>query len=107
MSEALLVFVTIASPEQGEKLAAELVDRRLAAGVNLLPGVQSIYRWKGEIRRASETLLLIKTSRCRFEELSRTIRELHSYEVPQIIAAEIDVGSEDYLRWVVESTAAR
>ena len=83
-----------------------LVDERLAACVNLLPGLTSIYRWQGAVRRQPECLLLIKTTAARFQALNARIRSLHPYTVPEIIALPIRDGDPDYLHWLNENTQA-
>ncbi len=103
MSERLLVLTTVARAEDAERLAEELVGRRLAACVNVLPGVRSIYRWKGAIEREEERLLLVKTRADRFEALREAILSLHPYEVPEVVAVPIEAGSAAYLRWLDES----
>jgi periplasmic divalent cation tolerance protein len=101
---AVVVWCTVASLEEGERLAAELVERRLAACVNLLP-VTSIYRWRGELERNGEVLLAIKTSRDAFEALREAIVSLHAYEVPEVIALPVEAGHPPYLAWIAESVA--
>jgi len=81
-----------------------LVDERLAACCSLAPGVRSVYRWKEEVHRDEETLLVIKTRRERFEELRKRVVELHSYEVPEIIALPVVAGHEPYLNWIRAET---
>jgi periplasmic divalent cation tolerance protein len=81
-------------------MARELVERRLAACVNLLPKVESIYRWQGAVESAEEVLLLVKTTVPRFAELKEKILELHSYEVPEVLALPISDGSSTYLDWL-------
>jgi periplasmic divalent cation tolerance protein len=104
MTNEILVFVTCGTRREANRLARELVRSKLAACVNIFPNpVQSIYRWKGQVEIAKETLLLIKSSRARFRKLEREIRRVHSYEVPEIIALPIVTGSEPYLRWMRES----
>jgi len=103
VSERLLVLTTVARAEDAERLAEELVGRRLAACVNVLPGVRSIYRWKGAVERDEERLLLVKTRTERFEALREAILSLHPYEVPELIAIPIEAGSAAYLAWLDES----
>ena len=100
---ALVALCTVAKPEDAEYLARELVERRLAACVNLLPPVTSIYRWKGDVERAAETLLLIKTTAARFEALREAIVSLHGYDVPELIALPVSAGHAPYLAWLAES----
>jgi periplasmic divalent cation tolerance protein len=102
----LRVVLCNAPPEQARAIARALVERRLAACVNLVPGVVSIYRWKGAIEEGSETTLLIKTRASLVGSLTEAIRELHPYDVPEVVALPIVLGegSEAYARWVVEET---
>ena len=95
-----LVLTTADSEELAQRLATALVERRLAACVNIVAPVRSVYRWKGKIVSDEERLLLIKTSAERFRELREVIRELHSYEVPEVIALRIEDGDEAYLKWL-------
>jgi periplasmic divalent cation tolerance protein len=104
MSQFLLILVTCGSRREATKIARALVDRRVAACVNVISApVESIYRWKGRRESAKEFLLVIKTSRRRFAALQREVTRLHSYEVPEIIAVPISGGSRKYLRWLGES----
>ncbi|HEY3305538.1 MAG TPA: divalent-cation tolerance protein CutA [Candidatus Binatia bacterium] len=102
MSEFVVVFVTAGSADEGDRLARALVEGRLAACVNRVKPVQSIYRWQGKIESSEEELLIVKTRRDLFERLKEKILELHSYSVPEIIALPILAGSESYLRWLEE-----
>ena len=97
MTDKIVVFNTCGSTEEAERIARALVSKRLAACVNLLPAVRSIYRWKGAVEDAQETLLVIKSSRALFDELRAEIEKLHSYEVAEVIAIPIVDGSEAYL----------
>ena len=100
MTDKIVVLSTCGSPEEAERIARALVSKRLAACVNLLPAVRSIYRWKGAVEDAQETLLVVKSSRALFEELRAEIEKLHSYEVAEVIAMPIVDGSEAYLLWL-------
>ncbi len=102
--EFVLVLVTTNSQEEAGRIARALVDSRLAACVNIISGIRSIFRWKGKIWDEGELLLLIKTRTALFERVEGVIREIHSYEVPEIIATPITRGSEPYLNWLREST---
>ena len=95
-----LLLVTAPSAEVGTRLARALVDERLAACVNLVPGVRSIYRWAGAVQEDDEVLLVIKTRQDRVSELSRRVHELHPYELPELIAVGVQGGSERYLEWL-------
>lgn len=101
-----IVFVTCA-PNQGAPLLRQLVEEALVAGGNIISGVRSIYRWKGQICDESEEILLMETSDARIDEVMKRIRELHSYEVPKILTFEPREGPSDYLQWVEEETARR
>jgi len=104
-SGLIVVLVTCPSPKIGENIARALVEDRLAACVNVVSGLISIYRWQGKVCRDAETLLLIKTRRTKFSALSRRVKALHPYSVPEIIALPVGVGSGPYLSWVRDSTA--
>ena len=101
---ARVVLVT-APPRRAPALARALVRRRLAACVNLVPGVRSVYRWKGRVEEARETLLVAKTSAARVPALLAAIAELHPYEVPEGIALPVVAGLAPYLRWIADETA--
>ena len=104
MQEFIVVYVTAGSPVEGDRLARALVEERLAACVNLIAPVQSVYRWDGKVEQSEEQLLIIKTQRERFTALEKRVRELHSYAVPEIVALPIIAGSEAYLRWLADQT---
>jgi periplasmic divalent cation tolerance protein len=101
----LVIFVTAASQQEGAEIGRTLVGEGLAACANIIPQVRSVYRWKGEIWDEAETLLIIKSREELFERIRRRIRELHSYEVPEIIAIELGKGDADYLKWIEEVTS--
>ncbi len=103
MSERLVVLCTVGKAEDAERIAAEAVGRGLAACVNILPGVKSVYRWKGRVERDEERLLVIKTRADRFEALRDAIVALHPYEVPEVVALPIEGGHEPYLAWLDDS----
>ncbi|HXQ97710.1 MAG TPA: divalent-cation tolerance protein CutA [Candidatus Limnocylindrales bacterium] len=103
---AIVVLVTCKSSLEARRIALALVRKRLAACGNLLgTPVASIYRWKGRVESARETLLILKTTRSRFRTLEKEIRRLHSYQVPEIIALPIISGSPKYLNWIVENVS--
>jgi periplasmic divalent cation tolerance protein len=104
MSMYLTVFCTVPDPQTAQRIAQAVVHEGLAACVNLLPGVTSVYRWQGELQESVELLLIIKTRRERYEVLEARIKELHPYEVPEIIAHKIEVGLGSYLEWIAQST---
>ena len=101
MENAMVVLCTFPDIDQARQIGAALVERQVAACVNLLPGVESIYRWEGKVEQASEVLALIKTTR--YPDLETAIRELHPYQVPEIIALPITAGLPAYLQWLGES----
>jgi periplasmic divalent cation tolerance protein len=103
MTDKILVLTTAGSTEEARRLADALVERRLAACVSILKGLESIYRWKGKTEEAQEWLLLIKTTAAAFERVRDAIKELHSYELPECICLSIDDGSPEYLRWIAQS----
>lgn len=96
----LVVLCVVGKIEDAEWIAREIVERRLAACVNVLPSVTSIFRWKGEVERNDEVLMIIKTNRQRFEALRDAILSMHTYEVPEVIAFEIAAGHGPYLTWL-------
>ncbi|HZA57173.1 MAG TPA: divalent-cation tolerance protein CutA [Candidatus Udaeobacter sp.] len=102
MQEFILVYVTAGSAAEGDRLARALVEERLAACVNRIAPVQSVYRWQGKVEQSEEELLIVKTRKTLFAALESRVRELHSYSVPEIIAVPIVDGSEGYLRWLGE-----
>jgi periplasmic divalent cation tolerance protein len=100
MTDKLLVLTTAGSESEAHKIAHALVERRLAACVNIVPRVQSVYRWEGKVEQAEEFLLVIKTAKLKEVQVRAAIRELHSYELPECIAISIESGSSDYLQWM-------
>lgn len=104
MSEPMIVFVTCGSEEEALNISRALVEEQLAACVNLISPVRSIYRWEGKIWDEKEWLLIIKAQRKRFDELEKKVKSLHSYSVPEIIALPIIAGSSSYLDWLAEMT---
>jgi len=96
----ILVFVTAKDEKQAEKIAVRLLENRLAACVNIVSGVTSLFRWQGKIQKEKEALLLIKTKTGAFARLKAAVKKAHNYEVPEIIAIKISKGEEKYLRWV-------
>jgi periplasmic divalent cation tolerance protein len=105
MRDFVVVFVTVASADEGDRLARTLVEERLAACVNRLPGIHSTYRWEGKLEQSAEDLLVIKTRQGLFAALEKRVRELHSYKVPEVIALPVIAGSQPYLQWLGEETA--
>jgi periplasmic divalent cation tolerance protein len=104
--ETLLVCSTFPEIETARRIAQQLVTERLAACANIIPAVESIYRWQGKIENAPETLVLFKTTAARYEALQNKLKSLHPYEVPEIICLRIADGLPEYLRWVSESCSA-
>src|SRR5256885_11136889 len=104
MTDKRIVLSTAGSEEEARKIARELIERRLAACVNIVPQVESIYRWKGKVESAREWLLVIKTTAGQFEKVRDAIRELHSYDLPECVAVAIEDGSPEYLRWLADPT---
>jgi periplasmic divalent cation tolerance protein len=105
-TDAIVVFITAANREEAARLAEMLVAAHLAACVQILPEIQSIYRWQGNIEQQSEVLLIAKTIRSKFAELEREVRSLHSYETPEIVAVPVVACSTPYLEWLVTSMEA-
>ena len=99
-----MVFVMAANEDEAQRIAQVLVAERLAVCVNIAGPVRSIYRWRGKIEHAGEYMLVIKTAKRQFFKLERKVRELHSYEVPEIIAVTLVQGSKPYIAWLAEST---
>ena len=100
MTDKIVVYVTCGKLEEAQSLASTLVEKRLAACVSVLPGVNSWYWWEGKVTRDEELLLIVKTSRTQFRQLEKEIQRVHSYSVPEIIALPIVEGSQDYLDWM-------
>ena len=101
---ALLCLSTCPDAETATRIARALVEERLAACVNVLPGLQSVYRWQGQIQRDTEVLLLIKTTRARYPALQARLPQLHPYELPELVAVEAADGLPAYLHWVADAT---
>lgn len=104
MNPMCVVLTTAGSSEEAKKIAGALVERWLASCVNIVPGIESVYRWKGEVESAREWLLIIKTRRQRFDEVHAAIEELHSYELPECIMLEIAEGDKAYLDWLEKNS---
>jgi len=101
--DAIVVFMTAANGEEATRLADLLIGAHLAACVQILPEMESVYRWQGKIERQSEILLIAKTTGAKFAELEREVRALHSYETPEIVAIPLVAGSTPYLEWLANS----
>ncbi|HJQ22820.1 MAG TPA: divalent-cation tolerance protein CutA [Blastocatellia bacterium] len=103
MNDALIVLVTAPNVEEASRIADALVGGRLAACVNIVGGIESVYRWEGRVARDSEVLMIIKTTDARYAELEAQVKALHSYTTPEVIALRIERGTEAYLQWLGES----
>jgi len=103
MPDEKLVISTAGSKEEASRIATALVEGQLAACVNIVGPIESVYRWQGKVDRAQEFLLLIKTTRSRTTAVMTQIRELHSYDLPEAIEVSIEGGSAEYLRWIADS----
>ena len=103
MTNKRIVLSTAGSEDEARKIALHLVEQRLAACVNIIPRIESVYRWEGKVESNREYLLLIKTSSTMFPEVRDAILELHSYELPECVEIAVEDGSSEYLQWVEES----
>lgn len=103
MNEARIAISTAASLEEAERIASSLVEEHLAACVNLIPQIKSIYRWQGELEESSEVLLIIKTTTACLPALQSTLHSLHSYSVPEFLVLDVASGSPAYLQWILDS----
>jgi uncharacterized protein involved in tolerance to divalent cations len=104
LADQCVVLVTCANEREAKRIARAVVEERVAACVNILPGaVQSIYRWKGKVESARERLMIVKTSKKRLAKLQAAVERLHSYDVPEFIALPIVTGSRSYLAWIEDS----
>jgi periplasmic divalent cation tolerance protein len=104
MTDKVVAYSTCGSAEEARRIALHLVERRVAACVNILPGIHSVYRWKGAIEEAAEWMLIIKTRRSLVQALGAELRKVHSYEVPELVALTVVDGLEPYLDWIDEET---
>ena len=103
MTDKRLILSTASSRDEANALASELVSRRLAACVNILGPVSSVYHWQGEVENSEEFLLIIKSTQAQLLPIQDAIRELHSYEIPELIAFTIESGLDSYLNWIAAS----
>jgi periplasmic divalent cation tolerance protein len=103
MTDYIIALCTCPNEDTGTKIAEALVDGKIAACVNIVPGLKSVYRWQGKICRDAEVLLIIKTEAGKYTELESAVRKLHPYEVPEIVAIPIVQGYEKYLEWIGEN----
>ena len=102
--DTLVVLITASSEDEAATIGRALVEEGLAACANIVGGVRSIYRWKGEVKDDRECLMLVKTVPANFDRLEKRVRELHSYELPEVIAIPVTAGSRPYLDWVHENS---
>lgn len=103
MSDPLVVLITSSGRDEADRLARALVDDRLAACVNVVPGVRSVYRWQGRVEEADELLLVVKTARHLLADLVARVQALHSYTVPEVIALPVQGGAAPYLEWLADA----
>ena len=103
MNEAIVVFMTAANADEARRIAGRLIETHLAACVQILPGIESVYRWKNEVQREKEVLLLAKTTANRFDDLQKEVRGMHSYETPEILAVPVNGISEPYRLWLLDA----
>ena len=103
MTDKRIVMTTAGSAEEAQKIARHIVEQQLAACVNIVPKIESVYRWQGKVESSAEWLLLIKTTVEKFPNVRNAIRELHSYDLPECIAIVVEDGSEEYLDWIADS----
>lgn len=104
MTDAFVIFCTCGSSQEAQALATALVEEHLAACVNIIPEIRSVYRWQGRVETAGELLLIIKSAGDRLAAIQSRLQALHSYETPEVIALPIVSGSEDYLAWIRDQT---
>jgi periplasmic divalent cation tolerance protein len=102
--EEIAVLITVPDEDMAAAIARALVEGRLAACANIIKGIRSVYTWQGKVQDDQEVLMIVKTRKKLFDRLKSKVKELHSYEVPEIIALPIIAGLEDYLKWLREST---
>src|ERR1700730_15752971 len=103
MTDKVLVLTTAGNEAEAQKIAHQLVERQLAACVNIVPRIQSVYRWEGKVETAEEYLLLIQTTQSRGPGVQAAIRDLHSYDLPECIVISVEDGSAKYLKWIEDS----
>lgn len=98
----LLVYCTVSNQDEAKTIANTLVEKNLAVCCNIIPAVNSIYCWKGEVEETNESLMLIKTTQKKYEQLEKEIKMIHSYSIPEIIATKLETGSSAYVDWIIE-----
>ncbi len=106
MTDAIAVFMTAGDADEASRIAEMLVEKQLAACVQIIPRITSVYRWKGHVERQNEALLIAKTVVSHFAALESEVQKLHSYETPEIVAVPLTDGSAPYLKWLLESVVA-
>ncbi len=104
MAKDVLVVLVTCPPDKAQGIADALVEERVAACVNVVPSLHSVYRWKGAVHHEDEALLLVKTTKDRFEALKQAVLKHHPYELPEVIAVPVERGHTPYLEWVIESS---
>lgn len=102
--ENILVYCTVPNDFSANLIATSLVDEQLAACVNIIDSITSVYRWEGQVQTDKELLLIIKTQKSKFDALKEKILSLHEYSVPEIVAVPVELGHDEYLKWIVDST---
>lgn len=102
--QVLVILVTVTNRKEAVRIGEEMVHMKLAACANVIPGIQSIYRWKGKVTKAQEVLLILKSTKPRYRALEKAIKAMHAYEVPEVIALPVTEGLEAYVRWVRDET---
>jgi periplasmic divalent cation tolerance protein len=107
MTDVIVVFMTAGSVGEARRIADHLVETRSAACVQILPEIESVYRWNGEVQREKEVLVLAKTTAEKFAELEKSVRSMHSYETPEILAVPVVAGSSPYLDWLSENVRSK
>ena len=107
MTDKRIVLTTTGSEAEAQKIARHLVENRMAACINIVPQIDSVYRWQGKVEEAREWLLLIKTTADAFEKVREAIAELHSYELPECVCLNVEDGSPNYLQWIADSVAEK
>ena len=98
----LLVYCTVANQDEAKSIANTLIEKNLAACCNIIPSIHSIYYWKGEVEESEESLMMIKTTQKKYDQLEKEIKMIHSYSVPEIIATKLETGSNAYIDWIIE-----
>jgi periplasmic divalent cation tolerance protein len=105
--EVFVILVTVANQDEAERIGKGVVNAKLAACANIIPGIHSIYRWKGKVVKSQEILLIMKSTKARYSALEKTIKAMHTYETPEIIALPVKEGLDRYLGWVRTETRSK